>query len=369
LRRAYPPQLSWSLPNLPQMLQLDILSVMPAPLVLLLGLAVLLAGAKYFVDGVAGIAASMGVPPLVIGMTVVAFGTSTPELVVNGLSAYRGETALAFGNIVGSCIVNVGLVLAVTAIVSPLRVEPSLITREIPMLLVGVSALLILTFDTVWYASGAGGGDTINRLAREDGLILLLLFAVFLYYTAIYTAANRALARWSNAREDAFVEEVVGEQEDFSRSHTHGLGKTIAITLAGLLGLSIGADWTVGGATAIARTLGISDNIVGLTIVSIGTTLPELAICILAARRGAADIAIGNVVGSNIFNILAIGGVVSTIRPVMVPDGGWLDLGFMALLTIVLLPIAIRSGRTVTRGEGAFLLCLYVAFLAYRLTH
>jgi len=351
------------------MLHLDILSVIPAPLVLLLGLAILLAGAKYFVDGIAEIATSLGVPPLVIGMTVVAFGTSTPELVVNGLSAYRGETALAFGNIVGSCIVNVGIVLAITALVSPLRVEPSLITREIPMLLLGVCALLILTFDTVWNASGAGGGDTINRLGREDGLILLLLFALFLYYTVLYTAANRALARWSKASQDAFMEEVVEEQATFSQSHSHGLGRTIAITLAGLLGLSIGADWTVDSASALARAFGVSDNIVGLTVVSIGTTLPELATCILAARKGAADIAIGNVVGSNIFNILAIGGVVSTIRPVVVPEGGWMDLCFMALLTVVLLPVTIRSGRTVTRGEGAFLLSLYLAFLVYRLTN
>ena len=333
-------------------------------LALLAGLAVLLISAKYFVDGIARIAAVFGVPPLVIGMTLVAFGTSTPELVVNLLSASRGETALAFGNIVGSCTVNLGVVLAVTAMFRPLRVEPSIITREIPMLILSVAALLILSLDSLWSASGHGGGDTVSRLGRSDGLILLLLFGVFLYYTVIYTVATRMITK--DREPDGFVADIEQREQPAGRP---GLTATIVMTLAGLVGVSLGADWTVDGATAMARTFGIAENIIGLTVVSIGTTLPELVTCIMAARQGNPDIALGNVVGSNIFNILAIGGGVSVIHPVALPSGGWLDLAFIGVLTIILLPVSIRSGRRVTRGEGAIFLLLYLGFLAYRLTH
>jgi len=136
----------------------------------------------------------------------------------------------------------------------------------------------------------------------------------------------------------------------------------------GLAAVSFGADGAVSGATAMARGFGLSEAVIGLTVVSMGTTLPELVTCVMAARKGNSDIALGNVVGSNLFNIMAIGGLVAVVAPVGLPPGGMLDLLVMALLTIVLLPIAIRSGRTITRGEGAFLLALYVAYLVYRLT-
>jgi cation:H+ antiporter len=323
------------------------MDLLPALALFALSLAVLLVGAKYFIDGLAVLAEAAGVPPLIIGMTVVAFGTSTPELVVNTLSAYKGETQLAFGNIVGSCIVNTGFVLAVTALVRPLKVEPSLITREIPMLLVAVSAFLVLAWDGV--------------LVRADGLILLLLFGVFIYYTAIYSIANKLLA--GPPHQDAFLEEVAGQSQSRKPSPRDYLS-----VAAGLAAVSFGADGAVNGATALARSIGLSDAVIGLTVVSLGTTLPELVTCVMAARKGNSDIALGNVVGSNLFNVMAIGGIVAAVAPIGVPGGGSVDLLVMAGLTIVLLPIAIRSGRTVTRGEGAFLLALYVAYLAYRLT-
>lgn len=327
------------------------------PLALLAaGLAVLLVGAKYFVDGIAAIAEALGVPPLVIGMTLVAFGTSTPELVINALSASRGETALAFGNIVGSCTVNIGFVLAVTALVRPLRVEPSLITREIPMLWLAVAALLILANDRL-----LNGGAGPDQFGRGDGLVLLLLFGIFVYYTVIYSLVRRKLA---GAPDDAFLAEVAEETEARPRQ---ALLRQGVVTLLGLAGVSLGASWTVDGATGAARLLGLSENLIGLTIVSFGTTLPELVTCVMAARRGNADIALGNIVGSNLFNLLAIGGVVATISPVAIPAGGQADLLFMALLSVVLLPVAVRSGQTITRGEGAFFLAAYLLFLAWRL--
>jgi cation:H+ antiporter len=317
-------------------------------LVLLLGggLALLLASANYFIDSIAAIAEAMGASPLVIGMTVVAFGTSLPELVVNVLSASRGETALAFGNIAGSCIVNTGFVLGVTAMVRPLKVESALITREIPMLIVAVAALLILTFD--------------GTLERTDGGMLVLLFGIFLYYTVIYSVAKRLIERGSR---DAFVEEVSASNIGHGGV---GLRRPVLIGLAGLAGVSVGADWTVSGATGLARLVNMSENMIGLTVVSLGTTLPELITCVMAARRGNADIALGNVVGSNIFNILAIGGLVAAVRPVAVPAGGPLDLWCLAALTAVLLPVAIRSGQRITRGEGAFLFATYAAYLLFR---
>ncbi len=321
------------------------------------GLVLLIIGAKYFIDGIALIAEALGVPPLIIGMTLVAFGTSMPELVVNVLSAQRGETSLAFGNIVGSCTVNIGLVLAVTALVNPVKVESAIITREIPMLIVSVAALLILGLDS--RLNGVGP----DMLGRIDGLVLLLLFAIFIYYTVIYSLASQLLR---GRITDALVTEVSAEQPPALDRPTLTVLRGVT-TLLGLIGISLGADWTVDGASSLARLWGIPENIIGLTVVSLGTTLPELITCVIATRRGNGDIALGNVVGSNLFNILAIGGLVSTVTPVAIPSGGHLDIVFMGILTGVLLPIAIRSGQTITRGEGAVLLTAYLGFLVYRL--
>lgn len=323
---------------------------------LLLGLTVLLAGARWFVGGISAIAAAAGVSPLVIGMTVVAFGTSTPELVVNSVSAMKGSTGLAFGNIVGSCIVNIGFVLGLTAIIRPLRVEPSLITREIPMLIVAVAAVLILGSDRLLDSAAR------DEWRRADGLVLLLLFSIFLYYTT-----RQAFSSQVAGGQDAFIGEVKAEVS--RQSPQRPLWQEAGFTLLGLAGVTVGAQRTVDSAVAMARGWGISEAVIGLTVISLGTTLPELATCVMAARRGDADIALGNVVGSNLFNLLCIGGLVSVIRPVPVPAaGGALDLAAMALLSIVLLPIAIRSGRTITRGEGALLLVLYAAYMTWRLT-
>lgn len=317
---------------------------------LALALAVLLIAGRYFVKGVSGAASALGVPELVIGMTVVAFGTSAPELVVNTLSAWRGSTDLAFGNVVGSCIVNVGFVLAVTAMFKPLKVEPSLITREIPMMLVAVAAVILLGMDR------AIDGAATARWTRSDGLILLLFFAIFLYYTTRHAISAR--------KTDAFIAEVGKEVET---SAPDPIWRSIVYTLAGAIGLSLGAEWTVESAVAIARSFGVSETIIGLTIVSLGTTLPELTTSIVATRAGSPDIAVGNIVGSNIFNLLCIGGLVSVVRPVDIPAGGRYDLLAMALLCVVLLPIAIRSQRTITRGEGAFLFVVFICYYVLRL--
>lgn len=320
-------------------------------LIFVVGLAVLIGGADLLIRGVSGLAAAAGVPQLVIGLTVVAFGTSTPELVVNVMAASHGQTELAFGNIVGACTVNIGLVLALTALIRPLTVEPSIITRELPMVLLAVAAIVVLSEDS------ALGTRTADTLDRSDGLALLLFFSVFLYYTVMQVVLRRSA--------DAFVTEVrqsVAERP----AGRHKTWLEIVMLLSGLAGVAVGGRMTVGGAVGIATALGIPEVIIGLTLVSLGTTAPELATCILAARRGQGDIAIGNVVGSNIFNLLFIGGLVATVRPVPIPRGGQLDLLFMAGLSVVLLPIAIRGPRRILRSEAGLLLGLYVGYVLYR---
>ncbi|HLL88383.1 MAG TPA: calcium/sodium antiporter [Tepidisphaeraceae bacterium] len=332
--------------------------MLTATLLLLAGLILLIGGADVLVRGVSALAAAAGVPPLVIGLTLVAFGTSTPEMVVNGIAAYNGETALAYGNVVGSCAVNIGWVLAVTALVRPLTVEPSVVSREIPMMLLGVAGFAAVASDALLR------DGPVNVVGRGDGIVLLLLFGVFVYYTV-----RGVLVRPLD--QDALVAEV--RQADVAvpvpvepRRPSRPTVAYVLMTLGGIVGVAAGGRLVVAGATTIAARLGVPDVIVGLTIVSFGTTLPELATGVLAARRGQGDIAVGNVVGSNIFNLLAVGGAVAVIRPVPVPAGGHLDLLVMAGLSVALLPIALRGPMRITRAEGGCLLAAYLAYATWR---
>lgn len=318
-------------------------------LLLIVGLGLLIGGADVLVRNVSRLAEWLGVPPLVIGLTVVAFGTSMPELVINTLSAVHGETALAFGNIVGSALVNIGFVLAISALACPLRVQPSIIAREIPMMLLAVAAVLILSADKFLV-----GADQ-SQLSRQDGLILLLLFGMFLYYTIYQILACR--------KDDVFIDEVrQGIEAPPQRPWRNLIG-----TLVGLVGVAVGGRLAVGGAVGLAERAGVPSNVIGLTVVSFGTTLPEVITGITAARKGLSDVAVGNVVGSNIFNLLLIGGVVATIRPVPLPHGGVGDLLALGGISLILLPICIRGPRKVTRAEGAVLLGLYVTYVVARL--
>ena len=337
--------------------------VLPLSLILV-GLALLVGGANVLIRAVSALATAAGVPPVVVGLTVVAFGTSAPELVVNVLAAVRGQTGVAFGSIVGSSVINIGWVLALTALVRPLAVERSIITREIPMMILAVACTVVLSADR-WLGGGGGGGggagSPADALGRGDGIVLLLLFGVFLYYT---TTALLAMPR-APAPTDPFVEEVTDAIRR-RRQPVPPVWANAAGAAVGLVGLAAGAHLTVTSAVAIAARLGVPDVVIGLTVISLGTTLPELVSGIVAVRRGASDIAIGNVVGSNIFNVLLIGGTVATIRPVPIPAGGFLDLAVLAGLSVALLPIAVRGGRRVTRAEGALLLAAYLSYAAWR---
>lgn len=319
-----------------------------AILMLVGGLAVLIYGADLLIRGVTALATRLGVPAIVIGMTVVAFGTSMPEVAVNLISAFGGQTELAFGNVVGSSTINIGWVLAMTALVRPLQVDAIIIRREIPMMILAASALMVLSLDTL-------DGNAIGIVPRTDGLILLLLFCVFLYYTTLQTILVR--------HRDDLVEEAVDAYDDTPK--LPGWKMTLMIVL-GLAGVAAGGHFAVSGAVTIAQRFGVPANIIGLTLVSFGTTLPELVTCVLAARRGQSEIAIGNVVGSNILNILFVGGAVATVHPIVIPQGGIGDLLMLMVLCLLLLPISIRAGKTVTRAEGAFLLIVSLSYAVWR---
>lgn len=316
---------------------------------LLIGLALLVGGAHFAVHSSSRLASSLGVPPLVVGMTLVAFGTGLPELVLNTASAWSGITSLAFGNLVGASTLNVTFVLGITAIIRPITVRKSVVTREIPLMILASLALIALSSDSIL------GHYPVNLLDRADGIVLMLFFSVFLYYT-IFELATRA-------EPDPFVEEV--RQQGLRENRENG--KILFITLiAGLLGVVLGARLTLDGAVAIAQSLGISESVIGLTLVSFGTTLPELTTCIIAARRGHHDLVLGNLVGSNILNLLCFFGIISLVHPIPVPEYGLFDLIFLSSLCLGLAPIAIRGPMRISRGEGAALLSFYLVGTLFR---
>jgi cation:H+ antiporter len=304
----------------------------------LLALAILTVGADVLVRGASSLALRLGVSALAVGLTVVAFGTSAPELVVSLSAAFRGASDIAVGNVVGSNICNIALILGLAALIRPIVVEAKVFRFDAPLLIV-VSVLL-------------------SGLLLTGGLTRLTGGAFFLGVGG-YTAATLWFAR----REGRAV------QKEFAAG-VPAAGAAIALdfgmVIAGLLGLMLGGRLFVGAAVSLAETLGISQAVIGLTVVAVGTSLPELATSIVAAIRGQGDIAVGNIVGSNIFNILGILGATALVQPL--PMGGIerVDLAVMLLLAVALLPI-LRTGFVVSRIEGGLLLASYIGYVAWRL--
>lgn len=313
------------------------LTILRLLLLFVVGLVVLYFGAEATLHGAVGIATRMGVSQLVIGLTLVAFGTSCPELSLDISAAIQGNADLAFGDLIGSNIANVGLILGIAAIVYPLRVHMRLLRAEVPIAL-SVSLLVLgLALDGV--------------ISRQDGVMMVAAFVLFVGYS--YRAA-----RQESLRTQREIKETVEEGRSAPRS--------AAMIVAGLVGLVVGAQFMVYAAVEAARLMGISPLVIGLTVVALGTSLPELATSIVAARRKEADIVVGNVIGSNIFNMLLVLAVVAIISPVSVAAGSlWVDLPVMVAFVAVLIPIMVR-GMVVTRAEGALLVAGYTAFLAWQ---
>lgn len=312
---------------------------------LIAGFAALIKGADYFVDGASGIAKFLKIPSILIGLTIVAFGTSSPEAAVSISAALKGNNGIALGNVLGSNIFNISVIIGITALIFPLDVHKQTMRKEIPLTLLAGVALLILSADGFLKE-----GQSL-LLDRADGLILLLFFIVFVYYI-IEAALN------SKDTQENYLPENDHE--------TPKLGLNILYTLGGLLAILIGGNWVVNSSIEIATSFGISQTIIGLTIVAVGTSLPELITSVTAARKKNTDIAIGNIVGSNIFNIFFILGASALISPIAIDSHLMLELFLNIAMTIVLL-IFSRSQNKIVRWEGIAFILLYILYMAYLL--
>lgn len=321
----------------------NLASVIIAAALLVAGLLLLTLGARFLVEGASSLASRLGVRPAVIGLTVVAFGTSTPELLVNISAALDGASAIAFGNVVGSNIFNTGVILAVAALIAPIAIDRRTTLIEVPLSLLAVLAVAASSLDSLL------GDGSIDVIGRSEALLLLGFFLVFLGYTLSLLQNDRP-----------------GEEGLQSRLT---LPRAILASLAGLIALFAGGELTVAGASDLARGLGIAERIIALTIVSAGTSLPELVTTLVAARRGERDIAVGNVVGSNIFNAFFILGLSALISPVRIDPGAGLDLIALAALSLlVFLFIFTGRGRRIDRWEGTLLIAVYLGYLGLLLS-
>jgi len=310
-------------------------------ILLLIGFIFLIKGAGFLVDGASSLAKKFNISNLVIGLTVVAFGTSAPELFVNLFASINGTTDIAIGNIVGSNIVNILFILGIAAIIYPLKVGRGTIWKEIPMSLMAALLLLIMANDSM--VDGLG----FNTLTRSDGIILITFFIIFLYYTF-------GIAKVQNNNDESQIVLKVYS----------GLASTGLVAL-GLVGLVLGGKWIVDSATIIAANLGLSDALIGLTIVAIGTSLPELATSAVAAFKKNTDIAVGNVVGSNIFNIFWILGISSVIKPLPFRPELNFDLWVVVAASALLFGWMFLGKRhTLERSQGVIFVLLYILYIA-----
>ncbi|MDO9599868.1 MAG: calcium/sodium antiporter [Azoarcus sp.] len=306
-----------------------------------LGLITLVIGAEGLVRGASRLAVSFGISPLVVGLTVVAFGTSAPEMAVSVGSALGGTPDIAIGNVVGSNIANVLLILGIAAIIAPLLVAEQIIRQEIPIMIGATVLLLVMALD-----------GSINRLEAAVLVGLVIAYTVFLVLQS---------RRASKAIEDDFASDIPTSNWDRHWS------VQVLLVIVGLGLLVLGADWLVSSAVSFARAFGVSDLVIGLTVVAVGTSMPEIATSIIAALRGQRDIAVGNVVGSNVFNICAVLGVTGLIAPGGLPVSEAarnFDLWVMLAVAFACLPILI-TGREIARWEGGVFLGYYAAYTAW----
>jgi cation:H+ antiporter len=309
---------------------------------LIIGFILLIKGADLFVSGSSGLAKFFKIPPIIIGLTIVAFGTSAPEAAVSISAAIKGSESISVGNIVGSNLINISMIIGITAFIFPLKVERATIRKEIPLALLGSIALLILILDKSLQNS------LVSSLSRADGLILLSFFSVFLYY---------------------IIEVALKSQNNghylLNETQAINIKKASIQTALGLSGIILGGWLVVENAKSIALSLGMSETLVGLTIVAIGTSLPEMVTSITAALKKESEIALGNIIGSNIFNILFVLGVSATITELVVDAKILFDLILMIALTLILLIFSTTHHRKINKIEGLFLTMVYIGYLIF----
>jgi cation:H+ antiporter len=306
---------------------------------LVAGCILLIKGADFLVDGSSAIARRLHVTDLVIGLTVVAFGTSSPELFVNVVASLRGNTDIAIGNVLGSNIANILLILGISALICPLTVTRGTVWKEIPLSLLAALVLGVLANDRLI------DGSISSALTRADGLIFLSFFMIFLYYSF------------------SIAQDIEGMAEHVPRKE-YGLARSLLLVVLGLIGLTVGGEWIVRSAVRLALNFGISQSVAGLTIVAVGTSLPELATSAIASSKKNVEIAIGNVVGSNIFNIFFVLGISSTVKPLPFHSRNNTDIAAVILASLLLF-ISMFTGRKrlIDRWEGGIFIVLYTGYI------
>ena len=322
----------------------------------IVGLVLILKGADFLTDGASSIARRFNISSLVIGLTIVAFGTSAPELVVSVISALEGHTEMAIGNVVGSNIFNTLAIMGITALVFPVACSKNNIRYDVPFCLVASIALFAMANDT--FLSREVSSE--SAISRSDGITLLCFFLIFLSYSF-------AIAK-SGKKPDGIAISEQKQGEETIEKKEMSMGKAILLFLVGLAGLIFGGDWMVDGASGIATLLGVSQSIIALTIVAAGTSFPELITSVVAARKGDTDMAMGNVVGSNIFNIFFVLGVSSTVAPLKLGNIQMFDFATL-LAGAVFLWIFCKFGKRyhyITRFEGAILTLCAIAYYIYK---
>ncbi len=333
-----------------------------AIILLAIGFVALVKGADWFVDGAAGIAEKLRVPQLIIGLTIVSFGTSAPELATSIISASQGSADIAVGNVIGSNITNILLILGIASVICPLVVQKSTLRMDFPVLL-GASVLILLL----------GGFD--NQIGHLDGWIMFILslaYMVFLVFYAVRESKKQAEFKGIDTSHTiAIFEEGEGKEPTtkfgawYEKMKEHGWF-LVVITFVGLALVVVGALYgVIPGATTIAREVGISEKVIGLTIVAIGTSLPELVTCVIAAKKGETDIAVGDIVGSNIFNILRTVGLSAVILPLPFASSFWIDGSFALGAAVLLAVFGYMKDHKIKRWCGVVMLVLFALYYVY----
>lgn len=304
---------------------------------LLVGFVILIKGADIFVEGASSVAKHLNVPDILIGLTIIAFGTSAPEASVSIKAVLNGNSDMVIGNIVGSNILNILLILGIVALIAPIKVQDNTIKKEIPFLFLVSLLLGVLLMDNI------GNVQNANRISRQDGFVILIFFTVFIYYLITLAKSGEA-------------EQIVPK---------YSLGKAILFSIISLIAIVIGGNFVVDSATNIATTLGVSQKFIALTIVALGTSLPELVTSIIAAKKGKQDLAIGNIIGSNIFNICFVAGFPAAFLGEIIPsEPVTIDLMVMIVSTAFLFIFAFTE-KKISKGEGASFLVLFVIYYGY----
>ena len=308
---------------------------------LIIGFIILIKGADWLVDGASSIAANFKVSKTLIGLTVVAFGTSAPELAVSISSLISGSSEMLLGNVIGSNIINVLLLIGIGALICPIKVSRDTVKKELPILLLISTAIVVLFLDIPL------ANANIDEITRSDAIICLLFFCIFLYYLIVMAKRNRE------------TKATKAEKPKYK------LGKSFLFAIIGLAGLVLGSQFVVHSASFLASAIGVSDRVIALTVIALGTSLPELVTTIVAARHKETDLIVGNIIGSNIFNICIVMGIPVAIFGTITPESFQMIDLFMLIFSTILLFLLTRKDHKISRTEGALLLAIFAIYYGY----